>query len=505
MFGTFSVLLATVAAIGIALGTGYAADTAKKTVGLARFFVSGTVVDYIEQQQTRIAFATTGNFGDVSRVMQTAPDQIALSITCDVPPGYLRGKVFTDLVNVNTGWREYSNRVLANRGMRKLEQLDEADSERGFMSTAGGQLRLFEVSANESELRRVNVSRSPNHWGKCYFVPLHTSYFESASGMVVANRHEVIVEGPPDDQVYFAYVPRLPEAVMLTAEMEQSCTRLSRQLDSQVYDLARQVCADCETDAERVAAVENYFQDNYEYSLDRFVARGTDRLSYFILQKPPSYCEYFASAAVMFLRACGVPARYVTGFATVHPSSSDENDGEMWEARNRDAHAWAEAYDRESQQWVIVEATPGADFPKKLWKDGPAGEGAGAGGIADEELEEEDDVQLSWWTKTWLAIRGFFIRNSYLPNLVGSCILIGAVIWYFLRRNWRSEAAGRLRTAELRNLERRLKRLDLVRPPAETLHQFARRIEEYDGPRPDWLRGVPDKFRDYARLRYTSA
>ena len=39
----------------------------------------------------------------------------------------------------------------------------------------------------------------------------------------------------------------------------------------------------------------------------------------------------------------------------------------MWIARNRDAHAWVEAFDQERSQWVIVESTPGVDVPKSLW------------------------------------------------------------------------------------------------------------------------------------------
>ena len=508
--GRFSTSLTLLAGITLALGTGYAADTAKRTVGLARFFVQGQVTEIIERNQTRVAFSVNGNFGDINRIKQTAPEQVALFIECDVPPGYLRGRAFTDLANVNTGWREYSARRMVNGGRRLLEPIPPGnmdalrEANRSIVSAESNDVNAFAISnAEDVELRRVIVRSSPNHVGKCFFIPANSSIVEAQADSLVVNRHGIVVEGPADDATYFSHTPRSNEPQALPESLRRSCLQLSNQLDPRVFELAREVCQNSATDRERIAAIENHFRAGYEYSLDKFSARSGDRLSYFILNRPPSYCEYFASAAVMFLRANGIPARYATGFATVEPSTSDANDGEMWVARNMDAHAWAEAYDRQTQQWVVVEATPGADYPKKLWKD--AADASGGGGTTTESVEvEEENLQLNWWKQQWLNLRGFLIRNDWLPNLFGGLVLFLAVAWYLARRLRGGENQYGLRgeAAVLRKLDRQLRKKKLVRRPGETLHQFAGRIESLAQPETDWLAVAADRYREYAQLRY---
>ena len=48
------------------------------------------------------------------------------------------------------------------------------------------------------------------------------------------------------------------------------------------------------------------------------------------------------------------PTRYVTGF---YVTESDPIASNGWIARNKDAHAWVEAWDADKQTWRIVEST----------------------------------------------------------------------------------------------------------------------------------------------------
>ena len=88
------------------------------------------------------------------------------------------------------------------------------------------------------------------------------------------------------------------------------------------------------------------------------VPRDVEPLSHFLLERIPAHCEFFASGAVALLRYQGVPCRYVTGYVVTELESEY---GDYWIARNRNAHAWVEAYDDENNQWVIVEPTPGVN------------------------------------------------------------------------------------------------------------------------------------------------
>ena len=169
----------------------------------------------------------------------------------------------------------------------------------------------------------------------------------------------------------------------------------------------------CTTDAERFQKLQEYFDQNFEYSLDwqgpksepvrersarrrplrrpppgadrggarrpgvrmgmrvagrlaegaverrgrnRFRQwwRPSDPVKFFLTERRRAHCELFASATVLLLRSAGVPARYVSGFICNEPHPS----GKYFIARYGDAHAWVEAYDRQNRKWVIVDTTP---------------------------------------------------------------------------------------------------------------------------------------------------
>ena len=77
---------------------------------------------------------------------------------------------------------------------------------------------------------------------------------------------------------------------------------------------------------------------------------SAEKLSDFLWVSKAGHCEYFATAATLLLRAAGMPARYVLGYAV------NEKDGEMYVVRGRDAHAWAIAYI--DGKWNTLDATP---------------------------------------------------------------------------------------------------------------------------------------------------
>lgn len=73
---------------------------------------------------------------------------------------------------------------------------------------------------------------------------------------------------------------------------------------------------------------------------------------WFLSKSDTGYCVHFASAAVVLLRASGIPARYVTGY------KAEAVAGEEVVVTTHDAHAWAEYFDADQGCWVILEATP---------------------------------------------------------------------------------------------------------------------------------------------------
>ena len=87
------------------------------------------------------------------------------------------------------------------------------------------------------------------------------------------------------------------------------------------------------------------------YSLDYRLDRQAPFRDFFLNRKP-AHCFWYATAAVLALRANGVPGRLVTGYR-VSESLGDD----VWLVRERDAHAWAE-WQGPDGRWHTLDATP---------------------------------------------------------------------------------------------------------------------------------------------------
>ena len=144
--------------------------------------------------------------------------------------------------------------------------------------------------------------------------------------------------------------------VPLSHEDTKRWLQLPPEVDPRVKKLALELTETAIEPAEKVEAIGEYLLKNNKYS--RTTTRGKgDPTSNFILQKKSAHCEYFASATVVLLRAAGVPSRYVTGYM------AHEKNGDGTVVRQRDAHAWAEAW-IDGAGWITVDATPADGTPE---------------------------------------------------------------------------------------------------------------------------------------------
>jgi transglutaminase-like putative cysteine protease len=124
-------------------------------------------------------------------------------------------------------------------------------------------------------------------------------------------------------------------------------------LSRRVSDLARQIVQATASPHERVAAVERYLKQNYQYSLDLGTAPTVNPVEDFLFVRRTGYCDHYATAMVVLLRTLGIPSRLATGFA-----QGEWNDvGNYYTVRQRDAHAWVEVYFPHSG-WVTFDPTP---------------------------------------------------------------------------------------------------------------------------------------------------
>jgi len=120
-------------------------------------------------------------------------------------------------------------------------------------------------------------------------------------------------------------------------------------------DLAQEVVAGAGSPYEMARAIEKYLRSNYVY--DETVEappEDADIVDYFLFERERGYCEYYASAMTVMLRALGVPARVSVGF---YPGDYDEGEG-GYLYRQVNAHAWTEVY-FPGYGWIPFEPTAG--------------------------------------------------------------------------------------------------------------------------------------------------
>jgi hypothetical protein len=132
-------------------------------------------------------------------------------------------------------------------------------------------------------------------------------------------------------------------------------------LDIRIYTLARE-WSGSGAPLDRALRIQQHLRTDFRYALDGPDKPARDPLSDFLFVRKEGYCEYFASAMAVMLRAQGIPSRVATGF-----QSGYFNDvSGLYVVRASDAHAWVEAWiadplnDSEGGHWTTFDPTPPA-------------------------------------------------------------------------------------------------------------------------------------------------
>lgn len=139
-------------------------------------------------------------------------------------------------------------------------------------------------------------------------------------------------------------------------------------------------------------ALSEALQKYQSYSLNlEPLTEGEDPVTCFLMRTRKGYCVHFASAAVLFLRELGVPARYVTGYVVRQNEFQKSGDAYTAYVKDSGAHAWAEIY-LEQVGWVPLDVTPPAarDAAAANSIRADAGTGAGTAPPGDTRLNNEE-------------------------------------------------------------------------------------------------------------------
>jgi protein-glutamine gamma-glutamyltransferase len=160
----------------------------------------------------------------------------------------------------------------------------------------------------------------------------------------------------------------------LSAAMRAGDTRLPPDRNPRSVQLAQSLRREHPDDAEYVRAVLAMFtQQPFYYTLTP-PKSADDSVDAFLFDSKRGFCEHYASAFAMLMRAAGIPARVVTGYqgGTFNPFA------DYWMVLQSDAHAWDEVW-IEGSGWLRVDPTS-AIAPERV--ELAAGETLNAGAMA---------------------------------------------------------------------------------------------------------------------------
>lgn len=287
---------------------------------------------------------------------------------------------------------------------------------------------------------------------------------------------------------YTALKNSTPEPMVLDA----SYLQLPETLPQRVYDLADEITLNYPNEYDKAKAIERYFKSSgfvYETTNVAIPTEEQDYVDQFLFETKRGYCDNFSTSMVVMLRAIGIEARWVKGYAEGNEVRQLENGMHVYEIENNHAHSWVEAY-IDGVGWMMFEPTIGfsnqidIDFDMELNTD-----------IPEEEIKKQEQAQQQKQLEKEQdqAQREQIKKASKeLPAWiwgVGLAVLLVLIVVAFMKRQkWMPKveiARQRMSPADVETAyERLLKHLarnGLRKRKDETIREFAVRVDRYTG------------------------
>ncbi|MGY6629738.1 MAG: transglutaminase TgpA family protein [Wenzhouxiangella sp.] len=330
---------------------------------------------------------------------------------------------------------------------------------------------------------RMQLEPHERRWLLALDYPVSSNFPESR----VTVDHQLISRRPVTTLSQYDVVST-PDALIspvLTDLQRTMALNLPQERNPRTLALAEELRQRYADDQDLINAVLRWFnEDEFYYSLS-VTPLGRHGADEFLFDLRTGYCEYYASAFAVLMRAAGIPTRVITGYQGGFWSEA----GQYLLVRQSDAHAWNEVW-LEGQGWVRVDPTA-AVAPNRI-REGSRSVVDSGRALRDASWlmnlrNQYDRVQHLWnrWVLGFDAERQQdFLKRLGLPELSTTQIgllMLGALALLLLPLSWflfRVAGQRPLSPAERswKLVLRRLKRVGLVRQPAETPREFAGRI-----------------------------
>jgi len=123
-------------------------------------------------------------------------------------------------------------------------------------------------------------------------------------------------------------------------------------LSQRIRNLSQELTASQNSPFYKTVSVTNYLRSNISYrSTVGAPPPGVDVIDWFLFDYKKGFCNYYATAEVLLLRAAGVPARLAVGYAQGTQTSKNH-----YSVLEKDSHAWPEVY-FPGYGWIPFEPT----------------------------------------------------------------------------------------------------------------------------------------------------
>lgn len=277
--------------------------------------------------------------GDISRLGRSGEVAFRVQFDGDIPPQsglYWRGLVLSNLED--GAWRS-------------LRYYDIPASERRPAPLA---------RVGESLQYRVIMEPTQQNW-------LYSLRYAVSSTPGVMTGADYLLFSPTeleDERLYDVQSwPDTPLGLNLSEWRRSNELQLPAGENPQTVALARQMREEAGSDRAFVDAVLARFNTQpFGYTLEPPLLPDRDPMDAFMFQTRMGFCEHFAAAFVVIMRAAGVPSRVVAGYqgGEVNPVNRTVI------VHQFDAHAWAEVW-LEGEGWVRVDPTAAVSPERIEW------------------------------------------------------------------------------------------------------------------------------------------
>jgi hypothetical protein len=270
----------------------------------------------------------------------------------------------------------------------------------------------------------------------------------------------------------------------MSESLRRAALRLPAGFNPRTLALAQQWRTEAgNDDAAIVRRAMSMFHDSFAYTL-AVLPSGRNGVDEFLFDTREGYCQHFSSAFVVLMRAAGIPARVVTGYA----GGTYNRIGGYWLVRRSDAHAWAEVW-LPGRGWVREDPTA-AVSPERVYDTladrANAGDGVLGGLGALSPVFDMGDWMRRGWNDFVLGFdanrQRNLLRALHVDADADRALLLAfaaAALLALAWMAWRVAREQRERDPVLRawrRLEKRYARRGFGRVPHEPAEAWARRL-----------------------------